>query len=419
MNNPTLPRAVSGTLDSMMRVMPAVVVAGARQTGKSTIARALDRSPQGDGSAQAAGDSRRYLSLDDLDVLDLARRDPDALVRGSQPVTLDEVQREPDLLSAVKREIDRERRPGRFLLTGSANLLLMRRVSESLAGRASYLTLWPMTRREQLGLGRCGIWENLVKSPDQDWLDVVTEHSADPEDWRALARRGGFPVPAVHLDTAAERAIWFDGYVRTYLERDLQALSSIAALPDFRRLMRAAALRLGALLNQAKVGRDIGLAQPTVHRWLNLLETSYLLARIPAYSVNRTKRLIKAPKLYWSDTGLAMYLSQEDEPRGVHLENLVLQDLLAWRDSRPRRAEVLHWRTTTGEEVDFVIEVDGAVLPIEVKATRRPRLGDTGGLRAFRTEYHRTTRAGLLLHGGDSVEWITPGVLAAPWWRVI
>ena len=207
--------------------------------------------------------------------------------------------------------------------------------------------------------------------------------------------------------------------MRTYLERDLQALSSIAALPDFRRLMRAAALRLGALLNQARVGRDIGLAQPTVHRWLNLLETSYLLARIPAYSVNRTKRLIKAPKLYWSDTGLAMYLSQEDEPRGAHLENLVLQDLLAWRDSRPRRAEVLHWRTTTGEEVDFVIEVDGSVLPIEVKATRRPRLGDTGGLRAFRTEYHRTTRAGLLLHGGDSVEWITPGVLAAPWWRVI
>ena len=363
--------------------------------------------------------ARRYLSLDDLDVLDLARRDPDALVRGSRPVTLDEVQREPDLLSAVKREIDRERRPGRFLLTGSANLLLMRRVSESLAGRASYLTLWPMTRREQLGLGRCGIWENLVKSPDQDWLDVVTEHPADPEDWRALARRGGFPVPAVHLDAPAERAIWFDGYVRTYLERDLQALSSIAALPDFRRLMRAAALRLGALLNQAKVGRDIGLAQPTVHRWLNLLETSYLLARIPAYSVNRTKRLIKAPKLYWSDTGLAMYLSQEDEPRGAHLENLVLQDLLAWRDSRPRRAEVLHWRTTTGEEVDFVIEVDGAVLPIEVKATRRPRLGDTAGLRAFRAEYHRTTRAGLLLHGGDSVEWITPGVLAAPWWRVI
>ena len=402
-----------------MRVMPAVVVAGARQTGKSTLARAFGASAQSSAPVQGEFDARRYLSLDDLDVLDLARRDPDALVRGSRPVTIDEVQREPGLLSAVKREIDRERRPGRFLLTGSANLLMMRRVSESLAGRASYLTLWPMTRREQLGHGQCGIWENLVQSPDQNWLDVVAESPGDPEDWRALARRGGFPVPAVHLDTPAERAIWFDGYVRTYLERDLQALSSIAALPDFRRLMRAAALRLGALLNQTQLGRDIGLPQPTVHRWLNLLETSYLLVRVPAYSVHRTKRLIKAPKLYWSDTGLAMHLSQEDEPRGAHLENLVLQDLLAWRDCRTRRAEVLHWRTATGMEVDFVIEAEGSVLPIEVKATRRPRLRDTVNLRAFHAEYGRAARAGLLLHGGDSVEWITPGVLAAPWWRVV
>ena len=419
MNDLTLPRTVSHTLDAMMRVMPAVVVAGARQTGKSTLARAFGASAQSSAPVQGEFDARRYLSLDDLDVLDLARRDPDALVRGSGPVTLDEVQREPDLLSAVKREVDRERRPGRFLLTGSANLLLMRRVSESLAGRASYLTLWPMTRGEQLGLGRCGIWEDLVKSPDQDWLDVVAEHHGDPEDWRALTRRGGYPVPAVHLNAEDERAIWFDGYVRTYLERDLQALSSIAGLPDFRRLMRAAALRLGSLLNQTQLGRNIGLPQPTVHRWLNLLETSYLLVRIPAYSVNRTKRLIKAPKLYWSDTGLAMHLSQEDEPRGAHLENIVLQDLLAWRDCRTRRAEVLHWRTPTGEEVDFVIEADGWVLPIEVKATRRPRIRDAAHLRSFRAEYGRAARAGLLLHGGDLLQWLTPEVLAAPWWRVI
>ena len=158
-------------------------------------------------------------------------------------------------------------------------------------------------------------------------------------------------------------------------------LSSIAALPDFRRLMRAACVRLGSLVNQSDLGRDVGLPQPTVHRHLNLLETSYLLVRIPAYSVNRTKRLIKSPKLYWSDTGLAMHLSQEDQPRGAHLENLVLQDLLVWRDSRPARAEVLHWRATTNEEVDFVIEAEGALLPVEVKATRRPRLRDAAGPR--------------------------------------
>lgn len=202
MNDLILPRAVSSRLDVMMRVMPAVVVCGARQTGKTTLARAFGSDGGDDGQAsQPAAATRQLASLDDVDVLGLARRDPDALVRGTLPVTLDEVQREPALLGAVKREIDRERVPGRFLLTGSANLLLMRRVSESLAGRATYLTLWPMTRREQLGLGQCGIWEKLLEVPDRDWLDVVAAHGGEPEDWRTWARRGGFPFPAVHLRT--------------------------------------------------------------------------------------------------------------------------------------------------------------------------------------------------------------------------
>ena len=419
MNNPILPRAVGRRLKAMMKVMPAVVVSGARQTGKSTLARSFGHAESSSPGATTARPGRRYLSLDDLDVVDLARRDPGALVRGTGPITLDEVQREPELLGAVKREIDRHRRPGRFLLTGSANLLLMGRVSESLAGRASYLTLWPMTRREQKGLGRCGIWERLFEAADDQWPEVVSESGSTEDDWRALARRGGFPVPAVHLDTPEDRAIWFDGYVQTYLERDLQALSSIAALPDFRRLMRAACLGLGRLVHQSRLGRDIGLRQPTVHRYLNLLETSYLLVRVPAYSVNRTKRLVKSPKLYWGDTGLAMHLAQEEEPRGAHLENLVLNDLLAWRDSRPVRAELLHWRATTGEEVDFVIEAGGELLPIEVKATKRPRLADAAHLRTFRAEYGRAARSGLLLHGGESLAWLTPEVLAAPWWMVI
>ena len=146
----------------------------------------------------------------------------------------------------------------------------------------------------------------------------------------------------------------------------------------------ASCLRLGSLVNRGNLGRDIGLPQPTAHRFLNLLETSYLFVRVPAYSVNRTKRLIKSPKLYWGDTGLAMHLSQEDEPRGAHLENLVLQDLLVWRDSRPSRAEVLHWHTTMNEEVDFVVEAGATLLPIEVKATHRPGLRDVAHLHTFR-----------------------------------
>ncbi|MGH8566003.1 MAG: ATP-binding protein [Gammaproteobacteria bacterium] len=406
MNTDILPRHVISALSERLRVMPAVVVTGARQTGKSTLAEVLTPG------------KRRFLSLDDLDIVGLARRDPEILVGGSAPVTLDEVQREPDLLLAVKRAIDRSRRPGQFLLTGSANLLLMRGVSESLAGRASYLTLWPMTRREQQGFGRCGLWEGLAVTDDCLWLDLIDADASGPEDWRTLARRGGFPTPAVHLTAAADRAVWFEGYVRTYLERDLQALSSIAALPDFRRLMRAACLRLGQLVNQTELGRDLGLAQPTVHRYLNLLEISYLLVRLPAYAVNRTKRLMKSPKLYWGDVGLALHLAGSPEPAGAHLENLVLHDLLCWRDGRTESTEILYWRTATGEEVDLVIETAGRLLPIEIKATDRPRLRDAAHLRAFRSEYGGSARAGLLLHTGTTLEWLSPDVLAAPWWRV-
>ncbi len=407
MTTSPLPRLVASSLEDRLRVMPAVVVTGARQTGKSTLAQDL-----------AAG-GRRFFSLDDLDVIDLVRREPQAILEENAPLTIDEVQREPDFLHAIKRAIDQRRQPGRFLLTGSANLLLMRQVSESLAGRASYLTLWPMTRREQLTKGRAGLWEELIASPDEEWPQVLASHESAAEDWRLLAKRGGFPAPSLQLESASDRAIWFDGYVRTYLERDLQDLSSIAALPDFRRLMRAVCLRLGQLVNQTDLGRDVALPQPTVRRYLNLLETSHLLLRLPAFAVNRTKRLIKTPKLYWGDTGLAMHLAQEDDPRGAHLENLALHDLLAWRDSRIDRAEVFYWRTAAGEEVDFVIEAGGRLLPIEVKSTTRPRLRDTANLRAFRSEYGEQARAGLLLHDGDLLDWITPGILAAPWWRVV
>ena len=407
MEGAVLPRLVGASLAQRLRVMPAVVVTGARQTGKSTLVRDLVPGP------------RRYLSLDDLDVLDAARREPEILLDGREPVILDEVQREPRLLLAVKQAIDRHRRPGRFLLTGSANLLLMRQVSESLAGRASYLTLWPMTRREQQGLGQGGVWEQLLSARDEQWPDVLSAQPGEAADWRALARRGGLPTPALHLDDANDRSIWFDGYVRTYMERDLQDLSSISALPDFRRLMRAACLRLGQVVNQTGLGRDVALPQSTVHRYLNLLETSQLLVRVPAFAVNRNKRLIKSPKMYWSDTGAAMHLTQQDEPDGAHLENLVLHDLLAWRDARTEPAEILYWRTAAGEEVDFVVEAGGRLLPVEVKATSRPRLREASHIRSFRSEYGSQARAGLLLHDGTHTGWLAPDVLAVPWWRVL
>ncbi len=407
MNDP-LPRLLTSSLERVARTMPAVVVTGARQTGKTTIVRDLMRG------------RRSYHTLDDLDVRALAERSPSELVDVPGDLVLDEVQRFPDLLLAVKRSIDRDRRPGRFILTGSANLLLMRRVSESLAGRAAYLTLWPMTRGERAGLGRAGRWPELFEHPTERWSELLLDAEAAPSDWRSLALQGGYPVPAVEHPDPADRSLWFDGYIRTYLERDLQDLSSIDNLVDFRRLIGATCHRLGQLVNQTELGRDVQLTQPTVRRWLNLLETSYQLVRLPAYSVNRTKRLIKSPKLYWADTGLALRLAGISRPEGAHLENIVLSDLLAWRDADVTdRADLFYWRTATGEEVDLVVERGGELIGIEVKATTHPRIPHATHLRAFRDEYGDAVRGCLLLHDGEATEWLGPGILAAPWWRVL
>ena len=405
-----LPRFASDLLDRALAVSPVVVVMGARQTGKSTLVQ-----------FEQFSENRLYHSLDDPDTHERARSAADDLLRSAPRLTLDEVQRQPDLLLAVKRAVDgeRPRRNGRFILTGSANLLLMRRVSESLAGRATYIHLWPFSRRETLGRGTPGLWSDLLATPVTEWMALVMSQDAAPEDWRISVRRSGYPTPALELSNDDARALWFDGYVRTYLERDLQSLSAVDNLLDFRRLMRAASHRLGGLVNQAEIARDTAIPRPTVQRYLNLLETSFQVTRLPAYAVNRTKRLVKSPKLYWSDPGLAIWLGNTTELDGRHLENLVLVDLLVWRDGQAPTPEFTYWRTTTDREVDFVIESSEQLLAIEVKATTRPRMRDIAGLQLFRQEYEDRFAGGLLLHAGSQVEWLANGILAAPWWRVL
>jgi predicted AAA+ superfamily ATPase len=404
------PRLIHAALSADLDTFPVVVLSGARQTGKSTLAQ--EGPPFSD---------RPYLTLDDLGVRQQAADSPRDLLQRYPTLTLDEVQRAPDLLLAVKALVDqdRPRRRGRFLLTGSANLLLMNTVADSLAGRAAYRTLHPLTRREQLGLGTAGRWSALLAEEVQRWPDLLASETARPEDWIALARRGGFPVPALELSTDASRSTWFDGYVRTYLERDLRDLSVVQSLPDFRRLMRAAALRTGNLLNQAELGRDVGLPASTVQRHLGLLETSHLVLRLEPYSVNRTKRLIKTPKLFWTDTGLALHLAG-GAPTGAHLENLVVGDVVAWADAQPGpRPQVLHWRTASGQEVDVVIEHGDRLVGVEVKATSRPTMRDARHLIAFREEYGDAVAGCVLLHDGRETFRLTEGVVATPWWRVV
>ena len=404
-----LPRAAAAAVERALRVAPVVVLLGARQTGKTTLVRSLPQLAD-----------RPYLTLDDFDLRAQAEVDPDSVVGRAPALVLDEVQRSRDLLIAVKRAVDRDRprKPGRFVLTGSANLLMMERIGETLAGRAVYITLWPFTRRERFGLGRAGAWSELLGARFAKWREVLAAHAGPPEDWRDAARLGGFPVPAHELADDEARALWFSGYVQTYLERDLQALRAVENLADFRRLMRAACLRIGGLLNQTELGRDAGISQPQAQRFMNVIEASYQAIRLPSYSVNRTRRLIKAPKLYWGDSALALHLGGETEPRGAHLENLVLMDLLAWRDVQARRPEILYWRTAAGQEVDFVIETPKCLLPIEVKAAVRAMPADAKGLETFLDEYADAADGALLLYGGTETFPLSKRVLAAPWWAV-
>lgn len=407
---PLLPRAAEAWVRRVMDVFPVVVLMGARQTGKTTLAREIAR-----------GDARPYLSLDELDVRAVAVTDPAGLLSRSERMVIDEVQRVPDLLLAIKHAVDgdRPRRPGRFLLTGSANLLLMESVAESLAGRAAYVNLWPFSRGELLGRGDTGAWDVFMdRSPDA-WIQGLDAAELPPAPWQDVVRRGGYPTPSYELADPEAAGIWFDGYLRTYLERDLQQLASIDGLVDFRRLMRIAALRVGGISVQSEMARDADLPHSTARRYLNLLETSFQIVRVPAFAGNRTKRVVKSPKLFWNDTGLAMRIAGETEPRGGHLENLVLTDLQAWKDTRPGTTQVLYWRTYDGREVDFVVESEGSVFAVEVKATDRPRPRDWANLVEFRNRHGDVVKGGVLLHAGERTEWVSDRILSTPWWRVV
>lgn len=410
-----LPRAAAALLAEALASTRVVVVTGPRQAGKSTF---VEHHP-------ALAD-RPYLSLDDASVLRRARENPAAFIRSEPRMTLDEVQREPNLILAIKSAVDRQRPAlrGQYVLTGSANLLMMKQVGDSLAGRAYYLRLWPMTRREQLGLGTCGAWNEFFEQEAPQWLEIVRRETTPAAQWRTQCRHGGFPEVAVAESalTAGGRTLWFDGYVTTYLERDLRDLAAVADLADFQRLMQAAALRIGNLLNQSELGRDVRMPTMTVHRYLNLLETSYQIVRLAPFAMNRTKRLIKAPKLYWNDPGLALHLGAagaDVEPTGAHFENLVLCDLLTWRDTQAPRAGVCYWRTASGHEVDFVLERGRDLVGIEVKTGTQPSLRDLRGLVTFLAEHPRAARGGVVVHTGEESYWLDEKILAVPWWKVM
>ncbi len=405
------PRALAPAVEEALKTHPVVVVSGARQTGKTTLVQNLPTSGK-----------RAFQTLDDLDTLELARKRPEDLLARAPRLTIDEVQRVPELLLSIKRDVDRRRRRGRFLLTGSANLLLMREVADSLSGRAVYLLLSPFTGGEKRGAGSVPAWSEVLSCKTaEDVVKRANDWAMPHTDWRREILRGGMPR-AVLAGSAREREAWFDGFVSTYLERDLRDISQVSSLPDFRRLMGLAVHRIAQLLNQTELGRDAGLSQATAHRYLNLLEMTFQTHRLGAFSTSLSKRLIKAPKLYWRDSGLAAHLARLHNLRdlkaspmiGALLENLVLSGLLCWRETSRPKPEISFWRTAGGAEIDFVLESGSRLLPVEVKASKRVRLSDLRHLEIFLADYSRPAKFAVVLHDTDTAHLLTRTVVGLP-----
>ncbi|HEY5707987.1 MAG TPA: ATP-binding protein [Solirubrobacterales bacterium] len=354
-------RALTPRLLEALSDTPVVTLVGGRQTGKSTLVTGLAKH----------GHLAEYVSLDDPTELAGARNDPVAFVdRFAGPVIVDEVQRAPELLLPIKASVDRDRRPGRFLLTGSANVLFVPAIAEALAGRMEVLTLWPFSAAEIDGRSGGGIVDLLFAG---DLRPPTAELSTEELVSRLLA--GGYPE-AVARKNDERRRQWFSSYLNTILDRDVRTMADIARLEQLPALLTAIALRGRGPLNKSGLSQDLGIPNSSIDRYVTLLTRVFLARLFPAWHNRLGPRLVKAPKLLVSDSGLLCRLLRFDRKRvledsaarGLALESYVGMELVKAVDVAGGGSDVMHYRTTKGTEVDFVVEAaDGRVVGIEVK----------------------------------------------------
>jgi hypothetical protein len=325
------------------------------------------------------------------------------------------------VLRAVKLSVDRDPTPGRFLLTGSANLLGMRAVTESLAGRAVYIDLLPLSWSESVGSPRPHTIDQAFSADSADEF-AASLQAAGPgagEEARRRALCGGMPE-AFRLDVDSRRA-WYDSYRRTFLERDLRQLSDISSVPEFGRVLSLALLRSGGLLNKSDIAADAQVSHSTVDRYLNLLQVAYQIRLLQPFFPNVAKRLVKAPKLYAIDSGAAAWAANAFDWRaavasakdGALMETFALSDVMAW-DGLSGAARYSFWRTGAGAEVDLVIERGEAVVAIEVKSAVTLSRHDAGGLRALRADLGDRFRLGIIAYLGEDVRVIDQNIVAVP-----
>ncbi|MCH8879233.1 MAG: ATP-binding protein [Planctomycetes bacterium] len=390
-------RNIATRLRQALKDTPVVFLHGARQTGKSTLVQAI-----AEGRRNAS-----YLTLDDAATLAAATGDPAGFIRGFDgPVVLDEVQKAPALFPAIKREVDRKRKPGRFLLTGSANVLLVPKVSESLAGRIEILPLWPFSQGEIEGVRETFVDALFAKTnPRAPDKPLASSKLMD----RVL--RGGYPEICT-TRSAARRDDWFRSYITTILQRDIRDLSNIEGLTELPRLLTLLATRVGASLNFADIARDLSIPQTTLKRYFALLEMTFIVQALPAWSSNIGKRLVKSPKLCLNDTGLLAHLlgfsknrlGNDPKQSGPLMENFVVAELrkqASWSKTRP---ELFHFRTQAGREVDIVLEDrSGRIVGIEVKAGATLGTNDLKGMKALAEIAGKRFHRGVVLYAGQDM----------------
>lgn len=406
--NTQYPRVIQPQLSADLSLYPVVAVMGARQVGKSTLCQEI---------AEAQGFARR--TLDDRDVREQAIADPEGFLAdlGEGGAFIDEVQRAPDLMLAIKAVVDRDGRNGQYLVSGSNQPKVGQSVSDSLVGRATYRTLRPLTLSELRFDEELRGWGFLF-GPDEATVIAELERRAASSgalDWQTVAGTGGFPRAVAAPSEQRLRVL--DDYVEIFSRRDILEILEVDSAPRLEAFVRLTAARTGQELNVTGLSNDLGTPVTTIRRWLEALQRSYLIELIPPYSRNSGQRVIKAPKLYSVDAALALAASRETTPTGFHLETIVASDLLVWRDGSPTR-DLHHWRLSSGQEVDFILEENGQLLPVEIKASNAVGADEARHLLTFRERHSNTPRA-VLLSCDPQIRVIRPGILACPWWAVM
>lgn len=401
------PRVLEEIIRRDLNFYPVVAIMGARQVGKSTLCKAI---------AQELGFT--MCSLDESDYLRKGVETPELLLDELGPKAfIDEAQRAPNLFLAIKAVVDREQKPGSYLLSGSNQPQMFGGIGDSLQGRAAYRTLRPLILSEMRLSDTQRGWSFLYKSNKQEILSELEERAATSGEleWRIVVKSGGFPrllsVPDEY------RLQILDDYIKTFANKDVRELLGVESPGRFENFFRLVCSWTGQVFNASAYARDLGISVNTARRWIDAIKRSFLVEFIQPFSQNSSQRVIKSPKAYVVDSALALAGSRETEPGGFHLETMICNDLLQWRDERPGRA-VYHWVAQGGQEVDFIVEENQKILPVEIKSSKKVKSDDARNIYAFRKKYANSLD-GIVLSSDPEIKILKDNVIAAPWWAVL